>query len=211
MAGSGDGVRGATLALDVDGVLLDPDRGGQGRWHVALEQRFGVPAGDLQAVFFRRTWADVVCGRQPIERALGDALAELGWSVTTDELLACWFEADFVVRERVVRAARSWAAGGARLVLVTDQEHRRAAFLRERIATLLPISGMAYSAEVGCQKRDDGFFARAAALLSIEDATRVVFVDDSLPNIEAARRHGWTAVHFAPGVDWEHEVTTALA
>jgi hypothetical protein len=40
----------------------------------------------------------------------------------------------------------------ADLVLATNQEHRRAHYLDQRLRTLLPISGMAYSGAVGYMK-----------------------------------------------------------
>src|SRR5580692_11426939 len=40
------------LALDVDGVLLDPQRGGRGPWQVAFSERFGVDAGRLDGTLF---------------------------------------------------------------------------------------------------------------------------------------------------------------
>jgi len=39
------------LALDVDGVLLDPQRGGRGPWQVAFSERFGVAACDQRRIY----------------------------------------------------------------------------------------------------------------------------------------------------------------
>ncbi len=66
----------AVLALDVDGVLLDPDRGGRGHWSTELPDRFGISPDDLQSAFFTPFWADVVVGRRPIEDSLRIALGE---------------------------------------------------------------------------------------------------------------------------------------
>jgi hypothetical protein len=68
------------LALDVDGVLLDPQRGGRGTWQVAFGERFGVDAGRLEGTIFAAPWADVVTGQRSVEAALAEALLELGWT-----------------------------------------------------------------------------------------------------------------------------------
>jgi putative hydrolase of the HAD superfamily len=203
---------GLVLALDVDGVLLDPSAGGRGGWSAVVADHYGVDAGQLQTIFFAGAWADVIVGRTAIEPALAAALEELGWPMATEDLLACWFEADSVMDPEVADAARSWAADGARIVLVTNQEHRRARFLDERLGASLPISAMAYSAALGYVKTDPAFFPAACRVLGIgETDDHVVFVDDALDNVEAARRFGWTAVHFRRQEDWRTEIDAALA
>jgi putative hydrolase of the HAD superfamily len=195
----------------LDGVVLDSERAGLGKWHREVERRYGVDIADLQRVFFQPSWPDVVRGKQSIEPVLGAALHELGWPMTTEELLTCWFEADFVVDRDVVAAATAWSDAGARVVLVTDQEHRRAAYLRDALGRVLPIAGFVSSAAVGLVKRDDGFFAAACVLLDVEPASRaVVFVDDTIANVDAARRYGWGALHFMKADGWRDEIDGAL-
>jgi hypothetical protein len=41
-----------TLVLDIDGVVLDSNRGGLGSWKNELRRRFGVDADALTEVFF---------------------------------------------------------------------------------------------------------------------------------------------------------------
>ena len=53
-----------TLARAVDGVLLDPDRDGEGTWTNELNLRFGIEPAQLHEAFFQRAWADVICRRQ---------------------------------------------------------------------------------------------------------------------------------------------------
>jgi putative hydrolase of the HAD superfamily len=204
-------LEGRTLALDVDGVLLDPTGIGPGGWFAVVNKQFGVDASLLQSTFFDRAWADVIVGRTPIEPALAEALQELGWTMTVEDLLSCWFEADFNVDPEVLEPARGWAADGARLVFVTNQEHRRARYLQERLDSFLPTSGMAYSAAIGFVKADRQFFPVACDQLGLDRHDRsVVFVDDALANVESARRHGWTAVHFTPDT-WHADVSDAFS
>lgn len=80
-----------TLALDVDGVLLDPERGGDGHWTNELERRHGIGRSQLRHAFFVPYWDDVVNGRRSIEVALTDALRAANVTVGVDDVLACWF------------------------------------------------------------------------------------------------------------------------
>jgi putative hydrolase of the HAD superfamily len=204
-------LRGAVLALDVDGVVLDPTLGGGGSWHRVLADRYAVDTDRFRQLFFSRYWPDIVVGRTAVEPALAQVIVELEWTMSVDDLLSCWFEADFAVDDDVVEAAKAWAADGVRLVLVTNQEHRRARFLEERLRALMPIDTVAYSAAVGFMKHDPHFFPAASDLLGIDRRARsVVLVDDDRQNIEAARRYGWSAVHFTKGEGWRREITAAL-
>lgn len=191
-----------TLALDVDGVLLDPEREGSGHWTGDLERRYGITREQLRRTFFTRTWDDVINGRRPIAAALAESLAEIGTDVDVEDVLACWFEADFVVIDASVALARQATAAGCAVVLATNQEHRRAAFLRERLP--LELDDVLYSADLSVQKHHAEFFELASTRLGVPDERRsdIVFVDDVEHNVLQARAAGWRAIHAAPGADW---------
>jgi HAD superfamily hydrolase (TIGR01509 family) len=201
----------ALLALDVDGVLLDSQRGGRGPWQDAFGQRFGVDAGRLDDTLFAAPWADVVTGRRPVEFALAAALQELGWDMGVEAALDCWFEEDFVVDDAVLAAAADWSEQGVPIALVSNQEPRRARYLEKRLAPLLPFIGTAFSGDLGVVKSDPGFYERAERRLGLVGGAPVVFLDDTAANIDAATRHGWTGIHFVPGRDWRDAVAAALA
>jgi putative hydrolase of the HAD superfamily len=216
---------GLVVALDVDGVLLDSERGGAGSWQVAVADRFGVDQSELDRTLFDRWWPDVIVGRTSIEEALESVIGEEAWPVSVDALLECWFEADFWPCSDVIAAANSWSARGARLALVTNQEHRRAAYVEARLGELLPFDRMVYSAAVGRMKSEPEFFMLATRLLTAPDgahsdgahsddahsdgAHSIVFMDDTMENVEVARRAGWTAVHFQPS-SWSERMEDAL-
>jgi len=200
------------LALDVDGVLLDPERSADGHWTNELERRYGITRVQLRQAFFTRSWDDVVNGRLDIEPALWAALEEIGSTVSVDDVLSCWFDADFVPIEKAISFAGAAAAAGVRVVLATNQEHRRAAYLADRLGGLFPLDAVIYSADLRIQKHDASFFELASERLGVESSERssVVFVDDVELNIGQARRAGWRAVHAPPGADWIRPVASEL-
>lgn len=197
-----------TLALDVDGVLLDPDRNGAGHWSNELTSRFGIDRAQLRESFFMNCWDDVVNGRRSVEDGLAEALALIGTTVDVEAVLSCWFDADYAPIDETFDLARRAAAAGCRVVLATNQEHRRADYLRRRIGATLPLAGVIYSADVGCQKHDPNFFEIASERLGVHPDRRssVVFVDDVLHNVDVARSAGWRAVHAADDHPWRDDV-----
>jgi putative hydrolase of the HAD superfamily len=202
---------GVVAALDVDGVLLDSARGGAGSWQLVVADRFGVDPSELDRFFFDQWWPDVIVGRTSIEEALERVIGNAGWPMSVDALLASWFEADFWPSTDVIAAANSWSQRGARLALVTNQEHRRAAYVKARLGALLPVDRMVYSAEIGRMKSEPEFFTEATrVLMEFSDVHSIVFLDDAIDNVEVARRAGWTAVHFEPS-SWSERMEEALS
>ena len=201
----------ALLALDVDGVLLDPTRGGRGPWQIAFGERFGVDARRLDGALFATRWPEVIVGKRAVEAALADALEELGWGMGVDAALACWFEEDFVLAPAVLEAVTTWAGRGWPLALVSNQEPRRARYLEERLASLLPIGGTAFSGDLGLTKSEQPFYERAERHLGIaESGPAIVFLDDTRDNVDVARHQGWNGIHFTVDGDWRREVDGAL-
>jgi len=77
------------LAVDVDGVLLDPSRGGRGSWQEEPRARHGIDPAALNTAFFARYWRDILVGRIPIELALASALEQLRITVDLEDVLTC--------------------------------------------------------------------------------------------------------------------------
>ena len=201
-----------TLALDVDGVLLDSDRGGAGHWTVRLERECGISRTQLRQHFFVPCWDDVVNGRRPIEAALHESLRLIGSSTSVEDVLACWFSADFVPFEDAISLARAAGANGNRVVLATNQEHRRAAYLAENLGALFALDSILYSADFGAQKHEPAFYESASHRLRDKDGSpsQVLFVDDLEGNVHQARKAGWQAVHALPDQRWITEVKRLL-
>lgn len=201
-----------TLALDVDGVLLDPERNGLGPWTNELAAQFGIEENQIREEFFLERWEDVIRGRSSVESVLGEALRRLGVTVDVESVLACWFEADYAPVEASFALARRAAHAGCRIVLATDQEHRRAEYLRRRIGAVLPLDRVFYSAELRYRKHHRRFFELASQRLGLTDAQRpsVVFVDDVANNVEAARSVGWRAIRASTDESWRQEVEHSL-
>ena len=81
----------------------------------------------------------------------------------------------------------------------------------QRLASLLS-ADVAYSAEVGYIKSEWPFYDAVETRLGISgDSNNVVFVDDTLDNVEVARAHGWNALHFVRTESWRTSIDDALA
>jgi putative hydrolase of the HAD superfamily len=200
------------LVLDVDGVLLDPQRGGCGHWSCEIEERFGIAPELLACHFFEPHWADVVEGRRLLADALRDALVPLGSEVSTEALIDFWMHSDFVLFDEAVAVARRAVDAGVRVALATNQEHVRADYVRGRLEHSFPIHDVAYSARLQVSKPTESFFVRAdAQFREAIEPTRILFVDDTAANVDGARRCGWPSLLADADRQWVHEVDAWLA
>jgi len=141
-----------------------------------------------------------------------EALSIIGADVAVEDFLPVWFEADFMPIAGAIALAGRAHDAGCRVVLATNQEHRRAGFLRLRLGAMMSIDDVLYSADLGVQKHEAAFFELASARLGLgaDQRSNVVFVDDVEHNVMQARAAGWQAVHAAPGADWVSEAERLL-
>lgn len=72
--------------------------------------------------------------------------------------------------------------------------------LPPRTPVLNKLDGMVISYQIHMLKPDPAIFLEAARILNIDPA-ETVFIDDSLPNVEGARKAGMEAYHFTSPED----------
>lgn len=72
--------------------------------------------------------------------------------------------------------------------------------LPSRVPTLQKLDGMVVSYQIHLLKPDPAIFLEAARILEI-DPTETIFIDDSLPNVEGARKAGMASYHFTSPAD----------
>lgn len=181
--------------LDVDGVVVT-GRPRDGKHPFAdIEAELGVSAALLQEKFFVAHWPAIIVGQEALEPRLSAVLAEIAPDVTSAALIDYWFRNDARLDEAVLDSVGRLRAAGVKVLLATNQEHRRAAYLMEELGLGRHVDGIAYSAALGHRKPMPDFYVAASALAGAE-GTDLVLVDDVLDNVEAAIAAGWRGVHW---------------
>jgi putative hydrolase of the HAD superfamily len=180
--------------LDVDGVLVHGRPDGQ-PFVSGLQTDLGVDGERLQDEFFRPHWEAIVTGKEPMKGRLAAVLDRIAPHVAADDLIAYWFATDTHIDADVLAAACALRTQGWRVFLATNQEHVRAAYLMETLGLGAKLDGIVYSAALGHHKPANAFFRSAEKAVSATP-DQLVLIDDAAANIEAARRCGWTALHW---------------
>ncbi len=192
------------LIFDFGGVLWNM------RWDVArdLEAAHGVPVNALAETLYRTPiWA-------ALERGAGDRAA---WLEEAHRLLEARAGRSLPRLHEMWRATQHPIAETINLVRALRPPYRMAilsnadASLRSRLRDGLGIHDLfddvICSAEVGIAKPEPAIYGLAAARLGLP-AEACVFVDDSEPNVQAARGIGMRGVFFR--VDRGDDLRTLL-
>jgi putative hydrolase of the HAD superfamily len=190
----------AVLVLDLDGVVVRGHAEG-GRWDMHLERDLGISIAALQEHFFAPHWQRIATGDAEILEVLHAVWWRLGTAVEPQQLLDYWFAADSLIDSDVLAAVDAWRETGRPAFLATVQEHRRARYLMETLGLARHFDAILYSADLGAAKPEPRFFERAHARLPAVAPADVIFLDDHLPNVEAAKGFGWRARHYATVAD----------
>jgi putative hydrolase of the HAD superfamily len=179
------------LALDLDGVVLTGHAEG-GRWDRYMARDLGIEPAVLQERFFRPYWKDIMTGRRDLYDVLESCWPAMNCGSTPREFVDYWFRADYTVDNALLKIVDAWRGDGGTCVLATNQEHHRARYVWNDGGLAKHFDKMFYSAELGVEKPYPAFFH--AVNKKTDD--KIVFLDDAIANVEAARSAGWTAHHY---------------
>jgi putative hydrolase of the HAD superfamily len=177
-----------TVLWDADGVLQRVPNGWEESMRPALEGRVDDVDGFLAEAYVAERpalsghvrWLDVLPG----------LLARWGIADSFDEVLAVWLSIEEVpgVRDLV----RSLRTSGVRCCLATNQDVHRASYMREKLGYDDLLDASFYSYELGFAKPETSYFTGILDRLGVDPAD-VLFVDDNVRNVGAARSIGLDA------------------
>lgn len=176
------------VLLDADGVMQDLRSG----WEVTFASLFG----DRAEEFVARIAMDEqpsLRGEVPFTPVLAAALEEFGLEEDVRTVYARWL--DIVVDERSRALVHDLRRRGLGVHLATNQNPER----RDHMRTVLGYDDLFdasfYSCELGAAKPDAAYFSTVLDRLGAP-AGEVLFVDDSVANVEGARGVGLLAEHW---------------
>lgn len=181
------------LVLDIDGVVAVPAV----PWKTNLQADWSIDPDEMARVFFRGEFQQVVRGRLDLYVALHDYFEPKGLSGRIEEFVAYWFEKDGVIDRELLADADAWRRRtGGRVFAATNQEHHRAAWLRDQAGLGAHFDEIVYSAALGVCKPERVFYTNAQARMGVTVAQSILFVDAAVENVDGARMCGWRAMLY---------------
>jgi putative hydrolase of the HAD superfamily len=190
---------GPVLVLDIDGVVSLAQPGSPAPWYATLQEDWGLSHDREMApeFFLQPVFMEVLRGRLDLYVALHEYLEGKGLADRLEEFVAYWFEKDAVIDRDVLAEADAWRKRtGGRVFAAGNQEHHRAAYLRDQQGLGAHFDEIIYSAALGVCKPERVFFTNAQARMGVTVAQSILFVDDRTPNVDGARMAGWRAMLY---------------
>jgi putative hydrolase of the HAD superfamily len=174
------------VLFDADGVLQHCPGG----WIAAAEPHFGPRTTEFLQQSYD-TQLPTLAGNGDHLELLAALLAEYGVTAPVAEVFRdVWLHIEPAAAVFALVAALRERGYGVHLG--TNQERYRAAHMREVLGYDALFDVSCYSWELGAAKPDPAFFTAAARLIGAAPAA-ILFIDDTGPNIAAARAAGYAA------------------
>jgi putative hydrolase of the HAD superfamily len=177
----------AAVLTDLDGVLRHFDHAVQ----ADIEARYGLPL--MKTAFDPELILPPTLGQVTEAQWAEEIVAALGGDDRARQAVAEFMEVPFWVDEHV-RELLAKAQQHVPVIIVTNamdtvEEHL------DRLGLTYFADDLVSSARVGVAKPDRRIYEIAAERAGVAPE-RCLFVDDRLPNVEAARALGMTGVHY---------------
>jgi len=180
------------VLFDADGVLQYIPGG----WYAAMEPYLGERATE----FLHKTWSDelpTMAGHGDYLPLLAAALTQYGVRAPVEDVYHdVWHRIELVTG--TVELVHALRASGYGVHLGTNQERHRGTYMRGVLGYDELFDVSCYSYDLGVAKPDPGFFAETARRIG-SPPPGILFIDDSLRNVNGARSAGLAAEQ------WDHE------
>ena len=186
------------IAWDFDGVLNRNMEGGRFRWAAAFERELGMPIARFVEVVFGNGFDAVITGQQDLRARVALWAEAEGYAPGPDALLDFWFRTDAYPDDAMLALMEEVRATGARQVIATNNEPRRAAYIEGPLGFGARVETVFASGRMGLRKPDPAYF-RHIAQATETPPSHLLLVDDTLANVTAARAVGWSAIHMPEG------------
>ena len=187
------------LVLDIDAVVSLAQPGSAAPWYATLKEDWGLSHDSEMApeFFLQPVFLEVLRGRLDLYVALHEYFEGKGLADRLEEFVAYWFERDALIDRELLADADAWRQRtGGKVFAASNQEHHRAAYLRDHAGLGDHFDEIIYSAGLGVCKPDRVFFTNAQARMGVTAAQAILFVDDAAANVDGARACGWRAMLY---------------
>ena len=176
---------------DADGVLQHLPEG----WEASMRPVVEGHVADLDA-FLAEAFAEerpALLGQADWLEVLPRLLQRWGIPQLYDRALEVWLT--IVPQAEVRDLVSALRAEGVRCYLATNQTEHRGRYMAENLGYDALLDGSFWSYELGVAKPEPAFFTAILDRVGLEPH-EVLFVDDHLRNVEAARSLGLAAEHW---------------
>lgn len=191
------------VLFDCDGVICPPMR-----FAKLLKEKYGITR-ETTAEFFTRYFNPALKGEADVLDLLPPFLTKWGWRHTPEDFLSQWLASERATREELIAIIQELKERGYVVGLATNQERRRANYMRTEMKFGELFDHCFISSEIGAMKPESQFFEKVTDSLKI-DPSAILFIDDQKHYLDAAELSGWKTILYQDENDLRSELAVFL-
>lgn len=177
------------VLFDVDGVLIPAFR-----FRALLESEYGI-GRERTRPFFETRFPLCARGEADLVDELPSLVDALGWPGSPTEFLALWLRTENEREPATFKFVQELRRSGFLVHVASNQERHRAKYITKDMGFERDFDRLFFSCDLGVGKPDPEYFRRIVDALGV-DGSDLLFLDEAMANVAAARREGWNAVRF---------------
>lgn len=191
------------VLFDCDGVLCPPMR------FADLLEREHQITREMTAEFFRSAFLPALLGKADVLTLLPPYLEQWKWRDSPERFLDVWLSSERELRSEVIKIVNELRGAGYFVGVATNQEPRRAKYLRAEMGFDQLFDKCFISSELGCMKPQPEYFREVAKKIGAEP-DQIIFIDDQQNYLDAASASGWQTILFNDAQDAHNRIAELL-
>lgn len=192
------------VIFDADGVLINGKL-----FSEHLENDYGITR-DITAPFFTTILPECVIGKKDLKQELPPYLKEWGWKQSVDDFITYWHKSEHNIDLKLVEYIQTLRKQGIVCSLATNQTKYRFSYMLNEMGFEKSFDRVYASAHLGFRKPDLLFYQKVIEDLAVDNKEDVLFWDDSIENVEAAKQYGIHAEIYTTYEDFILKMDTYL-
>ncbi len=189
------------VVWDFDGVLNRNIIDGRILWTETFEADHAVSLQHFRDYVFSDEFKHVLRGDKDLLAHVDEWVRASGYDGSAQDILDYWFAKDARPDTEVLAMIEAERSAGRKNVIATNNEPRRTAYIENEMGFGKRVDAIFSSGRLRCMKPEPEFFNTVSETLAIP-VERLILVDDSQKNVDAAAALGWQTFHFDAG---DHE------
>jgi putative hydrolase of the HAD superfamily len=178
------------IVFDADGVIVRPKT-----FFVAQAlELYGIPKQEFMA-FIHGQFKRCTTGELELLDILPEHLARWKVGVEPRVFVSQWVEHEHHIDTALLEQIQILRTNGIPCYLGTNQERNRANYMKLEMGFQSSLDGVFASSDLGFRKPDLAFYKALQDKIQCS-ASEILFWDDSLENVAAAREAGWNGEVF---------------
>jgi putative hydrolase of the HAD superfamily len=178
------------IVFDADGVIVRPRTFFISR----ATELYGIPKQEFMA-FIHSEFKHCTTGELELLDVLPEYLTRWNVPVEPQTFVQQWVEHEHHIDTALLEQIQTFRANGIPCYLGTNQERNRANYMKLEMGFTHSLDSVFASSDLGFRKPDIEFYKSLQDKIQVP-ASEILFWDDSLENVAAAREAGWNAEVF---------------